>query len=230
MNLKDLRDPFKPEDIEWRVSRAGEKNGKSWATVLAYVTNRAIQERLDSVCGPVNWKNEYKDIPGGGVECCIYIKCGDEWVGKWDAAQETHIEATKGGRSGAMKRAAVQWGIGRYLYKLTENFAIVSENGSHYQKGKQGEYKSFKWDAPKLPSWALPSVKLTERQRDFLNKAFRFYAEREDVAKTGFISSMLESGLAEHIKRVEDAYKVDSAKKILGEDEVKPLEPEQEQG
>ena len=51
-NLARLRDPFAPEDIEWRVQQAGEKNGRPWARVLAYVTNRAIMERLDEVVGP----------------------------------------------------------------------------------------------------------------------------------------------------------------------------------
>ena len=47
--LDRLRDPFAPGDIEWRVQTAGEKNGKPWARVLAYVTNRAIMDRLDEV-------------------------------------------------------------------------------------------------------------------------------------------------------------------------------------
>ena len=32
-----------------------------------------------------------------------------EWVTKWDAAENTQVKPSKGGRSGAMKRAAVQW-------------------------------------------------------------------------------------------------------------------------
>ena len=65
--LARLRDPFAPEDIEWRVQQAGEKNGKPWARVLAYVTNRAIMDRLDEVVGASNWRNEYREGPGGGV-------------------------------------------------------------------------------------------------------------------------------------------------------------------
>ena len=55
---------------------------------------------------------------------------------KWDAAENTQVEAVKGGRSGAMKRAAVQWGIGRYLYNLEEGFAQTSLDKSRDGWGK----------------------------------------------------------------------------------------------
>ncbi|CAK0728692.1 TPA: Rad52/Rad22 family DNA repair protein [Escherichia coli] len=116
MDLNKFDEPFSPEDIEWRIQQSGKtRDGKVWAMVLAYVTNRAIMKRLDDVCGKAGWRNEYRDIPNnGGVECGISIKIDSEWVTKWDAAENTQVEAVKGGRSGAMKRAAVQWGIGRY--------------------------------------------------------------------------------------------------------------------
>ena len=41
-----------------------------------------------------------------------------EWMEKTDGAENTDYEPVKGGLSDAMKRAASQWGIGRYLYKL----------------------------------------------------------------------------------------------------------------
>jgi hypothetical protein len=52
-----------------------------------------------------------------------------------------------------MKRAAVQWGIGRYLYPLAEEFAQVSERGAHRGKTKQGT--DLKWDPPHLPALRL---------------------------------------------------------------------------
>jgi len=159
MNLDGLDAPFASEDIEWRIQQAGKNNNGIWAKVLAYVTNRAIMKRLDEVCGKAGWRNEYQDIPNnGGVECGISIKVEGEWITKWDAAENTQVEAVKGGRSGAMKRAAVQWGIGRYLYNLEEGFAVVSATrapGFHYAKSK--EVGAFYWKAPALPGWALPS-------------------------------------------------------------------------
>jgi hypothetical protein len=161
MDLSKLKEPFPGEDIEWRVGRAGEKNGKPWAMVLAYVTARAIQDRLDDVCGPGCWRNEFRPGVDGGVLCGISIKVGDEWVTKWDGAENTNIDPVKGGLSGATKRAAVQWGIGRYLYNLTEGWANIHEAGSMRGEAKKndGSKLYFKWNPPKLPAWALPKPK-----------------------------------------------------------------------
>lgn len=116
VELSKLSQPFSVGDLEWRVGsvNADRTNGLA----LPYVTNRAIQERLDQVAGPLNWKNEYERWDNKGVKCGISLRTEDEWVTKYDGADETNIEPTKGGFSDAMKRAAVQWGIGRYLYDM----------------------------------------------------------------------------------------------------------------
>lgn len=159
MDFKKLREPLMPSEIEWRVGRSGISNaGKPWAMVLAYVQNRAIMNRLDDVCGPENWKNEFLPAPAGGVMCGISIKCDGEWVTKYDGADNTQVEATKGGLSDSMKRAAVQWGIGRYLYNLESGWANISPNGKYKGEAKNGGKKEyFKWDPPALPSWAIPA-------------------------------------------------------------------------
>ena len=166
MNLNLLDEPFATEDIEWRIQQAGKRGETVWAKVLAYVTNRAIMKRLDEVCGKAGWRNEYRDIPNnGGVECGISIKVDGEWITKWDAAENTQVEAVKGGRSGAMKRAAVQWGIGRYLYLLDEGFATVSkERRQGYSYAKSKEAGIFYWAPPQLPQWALPVSKTQQNQ------------------------------------------------------------------
>lgn len=157
MDLARLRDPFPSADIEWRVGRAGKNAKGVWAMCLAYVTNRAIMERLDEVCGPENWRNEYREAPAGGVLCGLSIRIGDEWVTKWDGAENTDMEAVKGGLSGSMKRAGVQWGIGRYLYHLPEGWATIHSEGRHHGKLPQkAGGDSFRWDPPGLPAWALP--------------------------------------------------------------------------
>lgn len=159
IDFKKLTDMFPEKDIEWRVQSAGQSaQGKIWASVLPYVTNRAIMERLDNVAGPGGWRNEYVEAPGGGVLCGLSVKIEtDIWITKWDGADKTSVEPTKGGLSNAMKRAAVQWGIGRYLYKLEMAWANIHGNGKHRQpKDRQGRYPAFNWDPPALPLWAVP--------------------------------------------------------------------------
>lgn len=48
-----LAKPFAPEDLEWRLQNTIEESMRGMA--VPYVTNRAIQNRLDEVCGPENW-------------------------------------------------------------------------------------------------------------------------------------------------------------------------------
>jgi hypothetical protein len=144
IDFQALAAPFPPEDIEWRASVTTQDKKKTLA--LAYVTNRAIMQRLDDVCGPDNWKNDFREWRDKGVLCSIAIKSNGEWIAKWDGADRTDIEATKGGFSGSMKRAAVEWGIGRYLYNLKGVWWPCKASG-----------KSIKLEGvPPLPSWALP--------------------------------------------------------------------------
>lgn len=144
--MKKLQEPFEPSDIEWRVGSTNKEKTKGLA--LAYITNRAIQNRLDEVFGIAGWKNEFKDWKGSGVLCGISCLINGEWITKWDGAEETRMEATKGGLSDAMKRAGYQWGVGRYLYKLESVWVDIENFGSSSRIKKGCE--------PKLPTWALP--------------------------------------------------------------------------
>jgi len=113
---------------------------------LAYVTNRAIQNRLDETFGVFGRKNEFHAWKNNGQLCGISVKCGDEWITKFDGADDSNMEAIKGGLSDAMKRAAYQWGIGRYLYNLPQVWMPIEKRRNSYVLTK----------TPILPAWALP--------------------------------------------------------------------------
>lgn len=168
IDWKRLTEPFAPQDIEWRVGRAGKNAKGVWATVLAYITARAIQERLDEVFGPGGWKNEFRDGPKGGVICRIYFRNDEgEWVWREDGAENTDVEAVKGGLSGAMKRAGSALGIGRYLYRLDEGWANIHAKGANYQSANEKKgIPAFRWDPPDLPAWALPGGSETPPETD----------------------------------------------------------------
>lgn len=181
MNLKkvqrELKQPFGQNDLEWRVQQSGiGKNGKPYAMVLAYVNNRAIMNRLDEVLGVGGWRNEFMPLPnsvGEGALCGIGIKIDSEWITKYDGADNTAVESTKGGLSGSMKRAAVQWSIGRYLYDLDTFFAECSKDKPQDMKGwekakiKDGTW--FYWKAPELPKKYLPQKDIQPSQRETIN-------------------------------------------------------------
>lgn len=132
----ELARPFAPEDLEWRLQKADE-NGR-WGIAVPYVTNRAIQARLDEVVGPENWFNEFKPWHGNGkkeAQICgisIYFEERGQFITKWDGAEDSDIEPVKGGLSDSMKRAAVQWGIGRTLYNMDTVFVSVEKQGKSW--------------------------------------------------------------------------------------------------
>ena len=146
----ELARPFAPEDLEWRLQRTFEIKGEMVGIAVPYVTNRAIQNRLDSVVGPENWYNDFKPWhrftmkvksdydPKQSVDkevisqlcgIAIYFEERKEWVMKWDGADNSDIEPAKGGLSDSMKRAAGQWGIGRVLYNMDTVLVDVEKKG-----------------------------------------------------------------------------------------------------
>ncbi|WP_182102749.1 Rad52/Rad22 family DNA repair protein [Niallia taxi] len=155
--MERLQAPFPANDIEWRVNRVVKTSNGAKAIVLAYVTNRAIQARFDELFGPFGWKNEYKEWRDKGVLCGISVTLdnGSTWVTKWDGADATNVESTKGGFSAAMKRSAVQFGVGRYLYNLEEVWVDIKDRGQNYIADNKTGAKGY-WDNPQLPAWALP--------------------------------------------------------------------------
>jgi hypothetical protein len=125
-----LSAPFDPSEIDWRV---GSTNGdKTKGMALAYIDARAVMDRLDTVVGPSGWQCRYM-MGEGKTVCELSVKCGDEWVTKSDGAGNTDFEAEKGALSDAFKRAAVRWGIGRYLYSIASPWVPIEAKGkSHF--------------------------------------------------------------------------------------------------
>jgi hypothetical protein len=127
--------PFAPEDLEWRLQKAIESKMRGIA--VPYVTNRAIQARLDDVVGPDGWYNEYKPWHRAGQKdaqiCGISIYFPEKgFITKWDGAEDSDIEPVKGGLSDSMKRAAVQWGVGRVLYSMDVVWVDIEKQGKSW--------------------------------------------------------------------------------------------------
>jgi hypothetical protein len=132
MNLADLRRPFPPDRISWRVGSMTQDKSKGMA--LAYIDARDVMGRLDEVAG-LHWQCEYVPMPNGTCCCRIGLKIGDEWIWRsngainlTDSDKLDQKEMTeKGSYSDAFKRAAVLWGIGQYLYDLDSPWVALDE-------------------------------------------------------------------------------------------------------
>lgn len=144
----DLRRPFPRNKISWRVGNTNAKKlgCKPWeateGSVLAYIDARDVMARLDDVMGFDCWQCRYPMADAGLLICEIGLRINDEWIWKSNGAGDTQVEAEKGKCSDAFKRAAVLWGVGRYLYSLP--FSWVNLNN-----GKPATI-------PDLPEWATP--------------------------------------------------------------------------
>jgi len=139
MDAKLLSAPFAAEEIEWRVGSTTKDKDKGLA--LAYLDARAVMDRLDAVCGPDGWQCRYPHA--NGKTCCeIGIKIESEWIWKSDGAGDTDFEGAKGAFSDAFKRAAVRWGIGRYLYHLDSPWVKIEPAGRSYRIMK-AEYRKL---------------------------------------------------------------------------------------
>lgn len=108
-----IRELKKEMPYKWRVQSCNSKV----ANCVAYVDSRDVMDRLDEVVGFDKWQDEYKQVKNN-LYCGIGILIGDEWVWKWDCGVESNIEKAKGEASDAFKRAAVKWGVGRFLYDM----------------------------------------------------------------------------------------------------------------
>lgn len=166
---KQLWNPFDPKFVKVRVGATDKSKTKGIA--LFYLDAREVRSRLTKVCGLDGWQSETKAIVAGnefiGATCKLGIRMPNgEWVWHEDAG-----EPAKGGNkvkaafSDAIKRAAVNFGVGAYLYYISPHWYALKANGNDFVQ------------QPPLPEWARPSNKL----EDWVAVAEKEYISRNDV-------------------------------------------------
>lgn len=110
--------------FRWRVQNFSKSSAT--AVCVAYIDARDVMDMLDATVGTENWQSDYKEIKGnlyGGIG----IKIKDEWIWKWDCGTESYSDKIKGEASDAFKRAAVKWGVGRFLYDIPVQYCKTNE-------------------------------------------------------------------------------------------------------
>ncbi|GGR45657.1 hypothetical protein GCM10008959_03600 [Deinococcus seoulensis] len=151
MNLGDvqprLQAPFPAHVVSWKP--AALSRDRSRALLLAHIDARAVQDRLDAIC-PADWTFRVEVIPGTSVPTVkgrlTVLGVAREDLGQ---APDGDLSTLKAAASDALKRCAVHFGIGRYLYDLPRVWAD--------------------WDdptrqpvtTPELPDWARPEQERT---------------------------------------------------------------------
>ena len=137
--------PVRPREVKFKPQMV--KNNRAW---LAYIDARLIQDRLDEVLGVENWQDEYELLPDGSVICRLRLKLGDQWITKMDVGSPSEQpdggDRLKAAFSDALKRAAVKFGIGRYLYRLPAQWVDYDPVKKQFAQ------------PPQLPAFALPEA------------------------------------------------------------------------
>jgi hypothetical protein len=121
-NNKDLAEalqrPFTEDEVKFKPQTA--KGNRALA--VAYIDARLVAARLDEVFGPGGWESGVVVMPSGGVLCTIRVVIDGNWVKREDfgapSDQKDPNDRLKAAVSDGLKRAAVQFGIGRYLYGI----------------------------------------------------------------------------------------------------------------
>ena len=137
-DMNNLSAPTPLEVRKYRVGNTFDWDNKKIANMLCYVDARYVMDRLDAVVGGANWDSEFLEIKGR-LYCKIPIRYvrEDGSIGsafKMDCGTEGNIEKEKAEASDALKRTAVQFGIGRELYS-SKNYRVEmqqSKNGKWY--------------------------------------------------------------------------------------------------
>lgn len=137
-----LAAPFEVSEVKFKPQAV--KGNRALA--LAYVDVRAIMDRLDNVLGVENWQDRYQLLPDNSVMCRLRLRIGDRWITKSDVGgpseQPDGGDRLKAAFSDALKRAAVKFGIGRYLYRLPQTWADYDPQKRQFTS------------PPRLPEWA----------------------------------------------------------------------------
>ncbi len=161
--LQALKNPFEPRFVKCRVGATSKDKKKGIA--LFYIDSREVQKRLDDICGIDGWQSKFYPSDKG-IVCELSIRMPDgTWITKSDGGVYTEkVTPFKGGCSDAFKRAAVQFGVGRYLYYIPNQWYPLNE------------YKTFETE-PQLPKWALPNSDI----QDWEELAIQEYDQAKDI-------------------------------------------------
>jgi hypothetical protein len=175
--------PFK-----WRVQSFSKF--KAQATCVSYIDSRDVQDILDSSC---SWSDRYYS-EAGLLFCEITIYADGREYKRTDTGSESNVDKQKGHSSDAFKRAAVKFGVGRFLYsqKMQYVTADVIKTSSNYPNVIDAQGNKI-WDltkhinlkSPTQRTVKIPSEKLKEcKTQDELKKVFLSLTRTEKDAMT----------------------------------------------
>jgi hypothetical protein len=184
--LEMLSKPFDPKEVEVKIQAVSRDRTR--AQVVAYVDARTVLDRLDEVVGPTGWSDKYEVLfnsSDGEGRRLVEVKCTLTVLGvsKEDVGEGDSLKAAF---SDALKRAAVKFGVGRYLYRLPKVWADLDERGNI--KDPEGVKRALLGgEAEDSPPWedkpkeARPSDGITEAQLRYIHRLWKEMGGGDDL-------------------------------------------------
>lgn len=217
-----LAAPFPPERVSWRVGSTTRDKKKGMA--LAYIDARDVMDRFDAVCGPAGWERRHPHVEKTTTcEIAVWVPEHGRWVVKSDGAGDTAVEAEKGSLSDSFKRAAVNWGVGRYLYDLPSPWVELEERGNTHvipaaELTRLRGLLAVRQDSPAArpaappPAQAKPAVLPLSTRADVVEKALRACVTRPEAekvfARASKLCAELDTADPERLAQLEALYKL----------------------
>jgi hypothetical protein len=211
--MEQLAEPFAPSEVKWKAQVVRGNR----ALTVAYVDARVVEDRLDHVFGVDGWQDAYQVLPNNSVVCKLRIRVGDEWIEKSDVGSQSEQpdegDRLKSAFSDALKRAAVKLGIGRYLYRMPQQWCDYDANSRQIKQ------------TPKLPDWAFPKAAkadkeavITREQWDEIKANLvknrvsqRKFLEHFQVKKPGELPASAYAEAVELSQKPHDEWRLDAA-------------------
>lgn len=199
--------PFK-----WRVQ--GRNKAKDKVQITAYIDARQVQDILDQYCEH-GWSNSFYEI-AGGIFCKLIIHgpIGETYI-RSDAGSRIESDSTdqmfdqgfKAAASDAFKRAAVQFGVGRFLYDQPKMWLPCNEKGQPVDERGQVIWELSEYMA-KQKAGKTASVKATATATPSVPQADKSASQPE-------VKKMTDTILAEMLKFIQEGKK-DPVREAMG--------------
>lgn len=170
---RQLAAPFDSNEVKWKPQAISG----SRALAVAYVDARVIQDRLDEVLGVTGWQDHYEFLSDGSCLCKLSARIAGEWIVKMDVGgqseQPDEGDRKKAALSDSLKRAAVKFGIGRYLYRLPSQWADYDPKKKCFAK------------TPQLPAAAISASRASKLPADGAELEARLVRHEQALVAAG---------------------------------------------
>lgn len=152
--FRALQEPFPVKFLSWTVIATNKE--KTDALVSPYIGAHHIMARFDDVLGPLNWQTGLQGQVGYLIKGIgIRIGKSKDWVWRWEpgvfeATRSTNVRRIEilGSATVGLRRAAIEWGVGRYLKFITAPWVGYDSHTKKIRETPNIENQNFWWALP----------------------------------------------------------------------------------